>query len=187
MLEFIINWFSSAFATPRNVIAQIIGILPLSLSFFIFTQKTRSKVLVLKSISTFLAVVHFIVLGKTTGALINSVLTVRGIVFSQRGKKGFSGIHIPIIFIAFTILSAIPDFRGIENLLPMTGSCISIIGFWQNDLHRLRWFNLVGVSLWLVYGVCSFSVPSILTNTITIFSIIYALIKEHKDQKTKKN
>lgn len=183
MLELITNWFASAFATPRDVIAQIIGILPLSISLFIFTQKTRGKVLVFKSISTFLWAVHYVILGKTTGALTNAVLTVRGIVFSQRGKKGFSGIHIPIIFIAFTILSAIPDFKGIENLLPMTGSCISVIGFWQNDLRRLRWYNLAGVSLWLIYGLFSFSIPSLLSNTFTISSIVYALIKDHKEQK----
>lgn len=189
MIELVKDWFASAFATPRDVVAQVLGILPLSLSLFIYTQKTRSRILIFKSISTFLWAVHYVVLGQTTGALTNAVLTVRGIIFAQRGKKGFSGLHIPIIFILFTILSAIPDFQGAKNILPMVGSCLTLTGFWQNDLKKLRLYNFVGTALWLAYGLLSFSIPSIISNLFALISIIYALLQEHlaKNKKAQKN
>lgn len=183
MIELVKDWLATAFATPRDITAQIIGFFPLILSLFIFTQKTRSRILIFKSISTFLWAVHYVILGQTTGALINVVLTLRGIIFAQRGKKGFSGIHIPIIFILFTILSAIPDFEGIKNILPTVGSCLTLIGFWQNDLKRLRWYNLAGTLLWFAYAFFSFSVSSILANTFALISILYALLQEHLAKK----
>ena len=183
MIESINDWLAIAFATPRDIIAQVVGFFPLILSLFIYTQKTRSKILIFKSISTFLWAVHYVILGQTTGALINVVLTLRGFIFALRGKKGFSGLHIPIIFILFTILSAIPDFQGAKNILPMVGSCLTLIGFWQNDLKKLRLYNFVGTALWLAYGLLSFSIPSIISNLFALISIIYALLQEHLSKK----
>ena len=80
----------------------------------------------------------------------------------------------------FTFACAVPTFQSIKDILPIIGSWLAIIGFWQNDVKLLRIFNLAGVMLWLIYGIITVSVSTIICNVLSIISIFSALFKgEH--------
>ncbi len=162
----------------NNLIAQIIGFVPLTLSIFIFLQNSRKKIVILKGCSDFLWAVHFFVLGEFTGGIVNLVNTLRNVIFAHRGKKWVDHAFIPILFCVFTLLSALPSFAGIKSLLPITGSCIAVVGFWQKNVNSLRIYNLVAVTLWLIYGFLVFSISTILCNLFSITSILISFIKK---------
>lgn len=176
----LLHWLQSGFDEPRKLIAQILGFIPLSLSFFVFTQKEQKKTLFFKACSDCLKAIHFFLLAEFSGGAINTVNTFRDIVFSQKEKQGLKSPIIPAVFILFTIVCAIPDFQGIKSLLPTVGSCLAIIGFWQTNLTALRLFNLSGILLWLVYGIWTVSVSTILYNVFSIVSISMGLYKTFK-------
>ncbi len=174
----IIDWFRSGFDDPRKLVAQLIGLVPLALSLFIFSINKRKKIILLKGCSDFLWAIHFFVLGEFSGGAINAVNTLRNIVFAQKDKKWANHRWIPLIFILFTTLSALPNFQGFKSLLPLLGSCLAILGFWQTSVTVLRVYNLCGVVLWLIYGVWTVSVPTILCNVFSIISILVGFLKK---------
>ena len=177
-MSFLTNWLFSGFDSPRDIIAQIIGFIPILLSYFIFSASNRRKIILYKACSDFFSAVHFFMLGAFSGGAINAVNVLRNIIFSQKDKKWASSNLIPAVFMVFTFVCAQPTFEGIKDLLPIIGSWLAILGFWQNDVTRLRVLNLAGISLWLIYGIITVSVPTIIYNVISIVAIFSALWKQ---------
>lgn len=172
------HWLFSGFDSIWDIIAQIIGFIPLILSYFVFSRSDRKKIILYKACSDFFGAIHFFVLGAFSGGVINTVNVLRNIIFAQKDKKWASSNVIPALFMLFTVVCAIPTFRGVQDLLPIIGSCLAIVGFWQNDVKKLRIFNLAGVILWLAYGIMTVSVSTIIYNILSIISILSVLFKE---------
>lgn len=171
----------SQFSNPITAIAQIIGFVPMVLSYFVFHFNNRKAIITTKAISDLLWTVHFLMLGALSGAFTNAVCAVRGLVFSQRGKKKWaSSVLIPIIFCIFTLSVTLVSWAGLKSFLPVIGSCLAIIGFWSKDPKNIRKFSFPGVILWFIYGVLTLSLSTIICNIISIASIIITEIKVRK-------
>lgn len=173
----IINQIIMKISDPVYAAAQIIGFVPILLSFFIFIHNDRRKVIAFKMISDFLYAVHFFMLGEMTGAVINLINTLRGYVFSKKYKKWASGIYIPILFCVIVFISTVLSWSGIRSVFPLAGSCLAIWGFWSKNIQNVRKFNFMGIVLWLIYGIIVGSVPTILYNVAAVASIVFAEIK----------
>jgi hypothetical protein len=69
------------------------------------------------------------------------------------------------------------------ELIGWIGNVFVVISFLNNDTLKLRSYNLVGASLWLVYGIVAVSFSIIFLN-IVVISIqtfkISQIIKERK-------
>ena len=161
------------FADPVTAIAQIMGFIPMIMGFFVFYSNDRKKTLATKAVCDTLFVVHFFMLSQWTGGLVCIVNALRGILFSQKGRfKWSSTLFLPILFCLLTIGSSLMGWTGAKSLLPMIGSCLAVIGYWCHKPHYLRRFNLVGIGLWLIYGILTLSVSTVIGNSIYIGSII---------------
>lgn len=175
------------FLNPVTAIAQILGFIPLILGWFIFRAKTRTASISLKALSDGISVVHFFLLSQWTGCVINCVNTVRGVVFSQKGKRAWAnGIYLPIGFCVLTVFFSLLSWTGYESLLPMLGSCLAVVGYWQTTQKGLRRFNFAGIFLWLIYGIVILSVPTIIGNIISLSSIALTDIRETKKERRDK-
>ncbi len=171
------------FSTTQTAIAQIIGFVPMVLSYFVFYFNNRKAIITTKAISDLLWMIHFLMLGAYSGALTNAVCAVRGVVFSQRGKKKWtSSIAVPIIFCIFTLSVTLVSWAGPKSLLPVVGSCLGILGFWCDDPKNIRKFNLPALVLWLIYGILTLSLSTIVCNVVSIVSIIITEIKVRKEK-----
>ena len=164
------------------MIAQLVGMIPLILSFFVFIFNDRRKIIIFKGISDLLWALHFFLLGEMSGAIINSVNTVRNIVFFQKDKKWCNHRLIPILFCAFTVFGGIFSFDGIKGIFPMLGSCLAVIGFWCSKPDTIRKFNLPATLLWLIYGIMTKSVSTIICNTLSIISILTAALRLRREK-----
>ena len=172
---------AASFTHPVTAAAQLIGFVPVFMGFFIFRNVSRKTSIVLKAVSDFLSAVHFLLLGAPTGCAINFVNTARGICFAQKGKYPWaSGIWVPVIFCLATTVSSILSWTGLISLLPLVGSCLAVIGYWCTDPRHLRRFNFAGIFLWLIYGVITLSVPTVVGNTISLSSIALTQWKTRK-------
>lgn len=171
-----IAYFQSIIIQCRNpvfLVAQILGFIPVILGFFVFGNRSRRSSITIKAFADFSAAVHFALLTQWTGFAICLVNTARGICFSQRQqKKWASGNYMPVLFCGLTVLGSALGWTGPESLLPMLGSCLAVMGYWSIDTHKLRLFNLAGISLWLVYGIFTFSVSTVINNAAYIISIL---------------
>ena len=172
MTEYFRN-LSQQFTDPYLAVAQIMGFVPMFLGFFVFYFNNRKRAIAIKAVCDALFTVHFIMLSQWTGAAVCAVNFLRGILFSQRGQnKYLSMLWVPVLICGLTVGGSLLTWAGPLSLLPMFGSVIAAVGYWCNNTDHLRKFNLVGVSLWLIYAVLTMSVSSMIGNTISIVSII---------------
>lgn len=178
----VIEYFSAM--TDQSFIAQIVGFVPLILALFVFIHNSRKKIIFFKTCTDFLWAIHFLLLGELSGGVINIINTMRNLVFSQKGKKLTSNKYIPILFCLLISICTIITAEGIKSIFPLVGSCLATIGFWQNSPKRIRFFNFLGVLLWLVYGFLTLSFSTILSNIISITSILLPTIIKKRDDKT---
>lgn len=171
------------FAHPVTAIAQIVGFISMGLGFFVFRYNNRVTSITFKAGADFLSVIHFLLLGQATGAVVCGVNTVRDVCFAQKGRYQWaSGIWMPAIFGVATVVSSALSWTGWESLLPMVGSCLVVAGYWCKELSNMRRLNFVGIFLWLIYSILTFSVPSMMSNIIYLISIILTEIRLHKNK-----
>lgn len=172
---------AAQFTNPLTAIAQILGFIPVVMSFFIFRSNKRTTIIAAKAVSDGISSLHFLLLGEATGCAINCVNIFRGICFSQKDKKPWaSGVWIPIAFCSLTVGSSLLGWTGTESFLPMIGSCLAVMGYWCRKTAYLRLFNFIGLSFWIVYGVITFSVPTVVQNLIAVISIAITQLRVSK-------
>ena len=160
------------FTNPVTAIAQVMGFIPMILGFFVFYFNDRKKAIGIKAVCDGLFVAHFSLLNQWTGAAVCAVNVLRGLMFGQRGKnKYLSMLWVPMLICTLTVGGSLLGWTGLESLLPMVGSVLAVIGYWCNDTRLLRRFNFAGISLWLVYGFITLSVPTIIGNCVYLISI----------------
>lgn len=175
---------AAQFTRPVTAIAQVLGFIPIILGFFIFRNISRRTSIAIKAGSDFISAIHFLLLGQWTGCVINGINTLRGICFAQRGKYTWaSGIWMPILFCAATVAGTCLGWTGPESLLPMIGSCLAVIGYWCKEPKHLRKFNFAGIFLWTIYGVITFSVPTVVGNIISLTSIVITELRMMRQKK----
>ena len=76
--------------TATEIIAEGLGFLAIGLGFFIFQQKKRDAILLFKLSSDTLWILHFMMLGATSGMILSIAGIMRSIVFLVlylRGKE----------------------------------------------------------------------------------------------------
>ena len=170
------NYFqelAASFSHPVTAVAQCLGFVPMFLGFFMFRNVSRRATLAIKATSDFLSAIHFFLLGASTGCVICALNVGRGLCFAQKGRKAWaSGIWMPVIFCILTAVGSILSWSSILSLLPLLGSCLAVIGYWCNEPQKLRRFNFAGIFLWLIYGIVTLSLSTIIGNAISLFSII---------------
>lgn len=171
MMDYIIDTVAG---NPVRMTGQLIGFIPMILGFFTYIYNDRRKNIGFKMLSDGVSAIHFLMLGEMSGCVINIVNTVRDYIFSRKGKKWASHIMIPITFVLISMGVTLASWEGIKSILPLTGTCLAIVGFWCSKPHIMRRFNLPGVGLWLIYGVITGSVSTCVGNTISIISMLIA-------------
>ena len=174
-MEDIMQRLTAFFAdNPRLVAGQIIGFVPMVLSFFVYIFNDRRKTIALKTIMDMLWALHFFLLGASSGCVINMINSVRGVVFAQKGKKWASHIAIPIIFCVASAIGTFATWEGVRSLLPLMGTTLAILGFWCNEPFMMRRYTVPGVTLWLIYGFIAGTVSGIICNAVSIVSMMIA-------------
>ena len=182
-MELFKEWLFSGFDTPKDIAAQIFGIIPVIIALFIYAQRTRTKIVILKGCMDVSQAIHLVILGDFTTALLSLVATIRNLIFLKNENMGKWRNLILAGFMAFTIICAIPDFSWPMSLIPVTGSIFALVGFWQEDIKKLRIYNLIAVLLWFIYGIYIVSISSILIGIMSLISIFAGFIRSAKVEK----
>ncbi len=176
--EELIKFFTLDMSSPTDFAGQLVGFIPLILSFITFSLAKREHILISKTLSDLTSVVHFFLLGEVVGGAVCLVNTGRGIVFYNKGKKWASGIYIPIVFSVITLLTTLLQWKGWYTVLPAVGSVLAVIGFWCNRPRLVKLFNLPAVTLWLIYSIIIVSISATIINIVSIITILVSMVRE---------
>ncbi len=183
-MQELFRWLVAELSDPQMLIAQLFGFIPLTFTFFIYIFNDRRKIITAKALSDCLWAVHYFMLGEPVGGAINTINVVRGLVFSQKEKMKKSKKAILAAFGAASILCTIVTWNGIKSVFPMAGSTLAVFAFWCDNAHNIRKLMLPAASLWLIYGVLTGSISTIICNGMSIISIITTEIRESFHSKT---
>ena len=162
-----------------NYSGQLIGIIAIGVSFLIYIQPSRFKMVLLKLVTDILWVAHHISISAYTAAVTTGIAILRELVFLPKRKSTYNGF-ILFVFSAFFVLAAVFTWKDGFSVLPAIGSVLSTVAFGSYRTKLIRVFALLSSICMLIYGIHYFSIP-IVTNEILVESSIFiSFIKEHK-------
>jgi len=178
------------------IIAQVISIIGMVISFLSFQQKTKSKVISLQLISTLMFFVNMVMLGGIVGGILNLIAAIRALLFVFKDKfkadsiwwfLGFLILYVGVYVFQFTALKMQPTAKNlIIEVLPVIGIILTHIGFMCKSAKMSRLFCLINSPCWLVYNCIIFTIGGIIGESLNLISIILGIIRlDIKKQKPK--
>ena len=186
-MEVFKEWLFSGFDNPKAIAAQIIGIIPILISIFIYTQNTRKKIVIAKATMDLFLATHLILLETYTGALLNIVVTIRNLLFLKKEKLhmdhiawlvAFCAMYFGAFLLTFTVFGQEPTVKNlIIECLPVIGMVSTNLAFRHNEAKIIRRFGLVSSCSWLIYNVIAMAVGAILCEVFSLVSIFIAMYR----------
>ena len=161
-----------------DVFVQSLGFASMILSFFIYIQKTRAKVLTVKLVCDSLTILQMLLLGAYSGMLVLVVCIFRGIVFynSVNHEWARKKFWVPL-FVAVSFGTSALSWAGPISLLPSLGTALAIIGFGSTNPKLTRLFNIPGNGLWGIYHLTVGSWGGFGGSIVGVTSAIIGFIK----------
>ncbi len=157
------------------VVLQAIGFVGVMFGVASYQPKHRKHILYFQLVSNLFWVLHFSLIGATTGAALNTAGGLRAILFNAYGQKKRRPRWLLGLVIFVVISAGFLSWRGWLSLLPMMGMVIATISFWQLNEQRIRFFLLFASPFWLIYNLLSGSYAGIASEILVMISITIAL------------
>ena len=151
----------------KIILAYIFGIGAMIALFSIYQQASRKRLLVSKLIADVCWVIHYLCLGAYGGAIPNFVGIFRELVFVNRENKKWANLPVwPLVFI-------------LTNLL--LGSAFVTVALWLKKPILTKILSFPVSTAFLIYDIFVGSVIGVISESISLVSIIIALIKIIKE------
>ena len=174
--------------TIIEIIGQVVGFVGMFLGIASFQAKSRIGILTLQLSGALCWLIHFLLIGSLTGALMNAVAVLRNTVYSLRkNNTGVIKYLIPIFFSLLFTAACTLSYENVFSLFPLVACYVGTVAFYLTNLKALRLTALTMSLLWIVYDFIEFSVSGVLTEAFTIISIIIALIRFNNPKRKGEN
>jgi hypothetical protein len=167
-----------------KIIADILGILGILITVFVYQQKKRETMLWTKLILDVVWMLHYCFIGAYSGAVVAVIAAVREIVFVKRDPKKASGIIWLPIFIVVAIVSTILTWKNIFSIFTLLASCIAVVSFFIGKPKLSRILAFPVSMCMLTYDIACNSVAGIVNESFAIISSAIGIIR--LDRKTAK-
>ena len=172
-----------------TVIPQIIGLLAVATFLLSYLQKKRKNIIILNTVSRCLYIIQYLLLGAYSGAVLDVLGAVSSVIAGRKHtpfvKKHTKAIIIVIntcIVFAGSVIAYIN--KSPLDLLPVAGVLLHTSAFWISSEKIIRRVSLLGSPFWFVYNFLSRAYGSAIGDILTICSIVIAMIKYRKSDKT---
>lgn len=158
-------------------IAQIIGFGGTAVTFLAYQQKKRKGILLLTVLSCTLFMIHYILLGAYTGAVMNLIGALRSVVFVNNDKKWAKSKVWLVVFIVVNVVCCIVTWDKWYSVLPLAGMILSTVSLWMKNETKIRIITFPSSPCWLVYNALCHSIAGVITECFIMSSIIIAIIR----------
>lgn len=160
-------------------IGQFIGIIAIVLSFFIYIQKGRFQMLLLKLFTDILWVAHHLCIFSYTAAATTGISVLREVVFFRIGNSIYRKIVSALFIVCYAVAAAFTWKDGF-SILPAVASVEATLAFGNEKVEHIRFFAFLASVCMLIYGVHYFSVPTMINEVLTQGSILISVVKKQK-------
>ncbi len=159
-----------------ETIGQIIGLVAAAIIILSFQAKNTKLLFFMQAIGGVLFAVSFFMLGAVTAALLNLIGMLRGLILTagEKCNKWYVFVAIEVAILAIGIFSY-------ENYLSIVTVCAQFVGtasLWTRKGKMIRILQFCIVSpLWLFNNIMSFAIGGIITEVVSMLSVIVSIIR----------
>ena len=163
----------------NDLFIQGIGFLAVAVFILSYQIKSNRCLFLLQLVGSALFCLQFFLLDALSGCLSLAVNILRNALMMKYNdwnwvKQKWCPFVIAMLFTVVLILT----WNGPVSLLAFTASAVSTFAYWTNSPRKIRMSNLVCASpCWLIYDVIVHSIGGIVSESITIVSILVSFIR----------
>ena len=158
-------------------IGHVLGFISVGLFFYSYQCTEKRKLMVIQTVATALSCVQYLLIGAFSGFALNVVCIIRNVAFYYRDKYNRTDLVIPVLFsLAMAVASAF-SWEGIHSLLITSGLVINTICMGIFDAKNFRKTILISSSLILLYNIFAFSYSGILSESISLVSVVIGILR----------
>ena len=169
------------------IFAQILGFVGMLMNVSSFQCRQQKQLIRFQLFGGIIFSVHFWLLGAVTGSVLNVICIFRALVFSNKEKAWARWKGWPVVFIlAFFTMYALnflafgmepTAYNLIIELLPTIGVVAVTVGFAVQSVFYTRMSGLINSPSWLVYNCISGSIGGVLTEALSLLSILAGILR----------
>jgi len=147
----------------NDIVIQIIGFIGFGLIGLSYLAKQKKRILLWSIIGGMIVAIHLYFLNGITGALCNIIGGIELVIIYFYDKSGRKN-RWPLILLTILISAIIAwlSWAGPQSLLPIFAMTIIMAAFISPEEKYIRYANLIGSTLWLVYDVLVGSISGII-------------------------
>ena len=160
-----------------TLIGHIFGFISVGLFFYSYQRTQKRKLMIIQTVATALSCIQYLLIGAFSGFALNIVCIIRNFIFYYRDKKHHSGWLSPILLSLCIAVASIFSWEGIHSLLITVGLVVNTMCMGLLDARSFRKTILISSSLILIYNIFAFSYSGMLSETISLISVIIGIIR----------
>ena len=163
-----------------------VGILAVVLFLLSYQQKTRARIILFNTVSRGLYILQYLLLGAFEGAVLDILGAVSSVIAGKK-NSGFVKKHARLFLIlmdAVIVAAGLLLYENVFSLLPIAGVLLHTTAFWIDDEKIIRRVSLAGSPFWFAYNFYSKAYGSAVGDLLTIGSILIAMFRYRKTEKT---
>ena len=161
-----------------ETLIQIIGFI--AMAFFIISYQIRSNraLFLCQLLGCCLFCLQFCIMGAYTGALGLLVNIARNVLLLKANdwpwvRRGTTLLGIILLLLVMTVYT----WAGWISLLPFISVAVTCVGYWTDNAQKIRLSQLIGSPCTLLYDLMIGSWGGVLSETITLLSIIISIFR----------
>ena len=156
---------------------HILGFISVALFFYSYQCTEKRKLVVVQTVATALSCVQYLLIGAFSGFALNVVCIIRNFAFNYRDKKQSKSLVVPVLFSLAMAVVSVFSWEGIHSLLITAGLVVNTMCMGIFDAKDFRKTILISSSLILVYNVFALSYSGMLSESISLLSVVIGIIR----------
>ena len=165
------------------LIGHALGFVSVALFCYSYQRTKKRKLLIIQTIATALICIQYLLIGAYSGFALNIVCIIRNFIFYFRDIKQKKDWTTPIILSVCMAVVSIFSWEGLHSLLITSGLVINTICMGMFGARNFRKTILASSSLILIYNIFAHSYSGILSESISLISVIIGIIRYRKKLK----
>lgn len=158
---------------------QTLGIIALIFNIIAFASRTRDRILFRQAIASAFFVVHFMLLGAITGAVMSVIVIIRNWVFEHKLTSAWAKHRYWLyVFMIVPVLALFISWQGMISLFPVVGTSVAVYGLWHNKPKSIRIWMLASTIIWTPYLFIMHSYPGIINQAIIAGATIFGMAED---------
>ena len=167
------------------LISQIIVLISFIISIAYGAVKvSRKTILFCELVINILYGTHNLLLGATTGAVMNFIALIVLVIYYYKGKNKVLSSNLIPLFAMLTFMTAgLLSWNNIYSLFPMIGAMLFALAMWFDSEKDIKVVVIILQVMWLLYAISNNSIVAIIGQSFIVLSLTMYLILGDKYKK----